>query len=291
MRQLIPPILLLLAPLFTNAQEDSSAALAFRLDLLPSHHTTLAFGDRINVRTAPTRDAQLVGQLFAGEAVTILAADSNRMTVNGWTAHWHKIAFIRDNRSLEGFVWGGLLSPVGMQSEDICFVYNVVKSQTIRKKDPASGKGYLEFKQEIEIRALRHSEVLSSVRTMLPMEPAYRTSARLFPNLGLKPFRNVLKLEFSYPGGGAAYHLCCLWDGRQLLLLPVLTSFTGAGRVQEAESYLFPEDPGGQAGQVVYQYELSQDLDLSGENDYRRMRRLMVWNGKTYLKPRLEPRP
>jgi hypothetical protein len=245
------------------------------------NHQTLVFGDKINVRTAPNKDAQILTQLLAGEAVTVLSSDTAQLTQNGWTTNWVKIAFDKNGKRQEGYAWGGVLSFKGIQVGDVLFVYGVVK----KSEDDTEGFA----KYEIEIRAVRKNQIISSVKTEIGMESAYDTQAFLFGDLGLRPYKNVLSCQFTF---GACdypqYEVPCLWDGSKLALLPTLLSVFNAGVFTHSESYLFPKSEGGISDSLLFQVEETEGSE--GEEGYSSTHQVvkMNWNGKAWEKPDLE---
>jgi len=266
------------------AQEPLQKSAHTETDNFPSNHQTLVFGDKVNVRTAPDKDAQVLTQLLAGEAVIVLSMGTEPLTQNGWTRNWAKIAFNKNGKRQEGYVWGGLLSFSAVQAGDVSFVYSVMKK--------SENDSYGAAKYEIEIRAIRNNQIISSVKTEIEMETGYYTEAYLYGNLGLEEYKNVLSFHFSYDGCGyPQYEIWLLWDSSKLEPLPVLNSSYNGDIFSESEEYIFPENETGHEGVLLYKHEYFKTVtDAEGESEYDRSERVrkMIWNGKAWEKPNLE---
>jgi Bacterial SH3 domain len=270
------------------AQEETAEFYGTPLAQLPENHRTTVFGDKINIRAQPDKNAAVLDQLGMGDPVTVLSADTSSMTQNGWSANWHKISYTKGGATKEGYAWGGVLSPVTLRAGDVSFVYNVVKSAS--KKEKSDGFEYETSVQDIEIRALQNGRILAKHTVPLTMDPGYFTNAFAYDNLGLGQCKNILKLEFNYPACGyTAYEVWFLWDGAKFNQMPVLQSFADAGAVAETETYIFPNVEGGLPDAVLYRYELLQNnTENLEEYDRSEKQRKMIWDGKSFVKPKVE---
>lgn len=278
--------LLICLPLLLAAQEEPEAPIV-RLAELPERHQTRIFGDRVNVRVKPSKDAAVLDQLLIGDPVTVLATDTSHFTLNGWSATWSKISYNKAGQRKEGYVWNGMVSPLALEKDGVAFVYNITrsKSRKVREQDYA----YEESEQEVEVRAVRDGKIISSVVASLRIDNAYETQSVLYNNLGMKGYRNVLRFYFNFPACGySSFEWWCLWDGSKLTPLPMLTSFGDAGTVYESESYVFPEIEGGLPEKLLYRYELNQGMEMEGEYDSEMHLRPMIWNGKNFVKPKVK---
>lgn len=265
-----------------SAQEPISQTESSGLAVFSANQETLVFGDKINVRSGPKKDASVLTQLLVGEAVKILAQDTATLTLNGWTANWAKIEFNKNGKQ-QGYVWGGVLSPTALRLGDVSFVYGVVRSEIENKKEE-----YAPRKHDIEIRAVKANRIISTVKTELVMESGYSTQAFLYEDLGLPNFNKALNFNFFYEACGyPSYDVWCLWDGSSLTALPTLTSVADGGVFYDSEEYIFPENKEGVAETLLYKHEHYEVTDEENELDYDKTERVrkMKWNGKTYEKP------
>lgn len=278
---------LLLAGGATFGQEPLAANEPTGLQTFSENFNTRVFGDKINVRRQPSKNAETSDQLVAGDAVTVLAADTVSMQLNGVTANWHKISYQKNGTRKEGYVWGGVLALGAFEVKDLTFVYGLVQPGEAKTEE---GDNLQAFRTEI--RAVRAGKVIATAAFDFNVEPGYYTDSRLFGSLGLKPFSNVLNIDFSYDACGyASYHFWCLWDGKQLVALPELISIADAGAFAFSESYIFPEDPEGMGGpdELLYRHDHYETIDEEGLESDRRVRvRKMLKKGNSYTKPVIE---
>ncbi|MBK8557222.1 MAG: SH3 domain-containing protein [Lewinellaceae bacterium] len=282
--KLLLPCLLLAMTL--NAQDELDEYFSATINAAQENYTTLVFGDKINVREAPNTTSKVVAQLKAGDEVKIIETDTTTATFNGWTASWCKIAFAQNGRQLEGYAWSGLLSPIPLYTPDVLFVYNVTRTKAEQVK--RDGYEYENLVNEVEIRAVRNGNIISSVHTTMQFDGGYETQAFSYGAQGVPNCERLLKFTFFYPACGyTSYDFWCIWDGKQLLPLPLLSSFADAGAIHENESYIFPENENGLPDQILYQYELDEGMIMDGTYDYYKHIRPMLWNGKKFVKPEI----
>lgn len=257
--------------------------------------TTYVFGDKINVRSAPGTDAAVAAQLSAGSEVVILERREEKTTLNGVELAWYKVQF---NGNQTGFVWGGLLSAWGKKRDgDVQFVANVLKGV---KKSPEDLTEYT-----FEVRAIRGNTILSrqsisiategSVWNRYPVEPGAR---------GLKGYKTLVQFGVGFEACGYPwYNWYLLWNGTQLVPLPLCESIADGGVFAHVESYLFPQpgpdngfgqsDPGHYQGDSAVYFciehtETEEKEEGKGgwdENSWKRVRPLR-WDGKQWIRPK-----
>jgi len=269
------------------AQEEESST--YPLGVFADNQQTLVFGSTINVRQSPAKDASVVAQLSAGDAVTVLATDAATLRLNGWTAPWVKIAFRKDGKRLEGYAWAGVFSPSSVRLGDVTIVYGITKAEIEKIENAGDGGQGSSGKYAVEIRALRGNQILSTVATTVFMDGGYYSQFTKYNNLGIKQFKNWVKLSYNFDACGyPSYEIWCAWDGAKLTMLPVLSTISDAGVFFDSESYLFPETEGGLPDVLLYQHEHGEGMIEDGASDYTKQLRTMTWNGKAYLKPKLK---
>ncbi len=275
------------APVLAQNEEEEYLA-STELASLEVGLETVVFGDKINVRSAPKKDAPTVDQLLIGHAVKILAADTARVEVNGWSAVFHQIEYEKAGAKKTGWAWGGLLSPNVQRSGDVFFVYNVLGSRKIKRKD-VDGTAYETSVFDVEFRAVRGEKVVSAQKMEVNMDFGYMTSGKITGPRGVKNCQNVLVYSLFYPACGYSnYDQYFLWDGQKLAAMPLLTSASDAGAFYETEEYIFPDDQDrNMTGELLYRYELGQGMEADGEIDGKTVVRKMVFDGKKWSKPKI----
>lgn len=270
-----------------SAQEEESAT--HPLGVFADNQKALVFGSKVNIRQSPAKDAPVLTQLTAGEAVTVLATDAATLTLNGLTAPWVKIAFQKDGKRQEGYAWAGILSPATQALGDVTLVYGVTKAAIEKMEGVKPEEQGTSGKYDVEIRALRGGQVVSTVAATIFMDGGYYSQLFKYDNLGLKQFRNWVLLRYGFDACGyPSYEIWCAWDGARLNLLPVLSTISDAGVFFDAEAYLFPETEGGLPDMLLYQHEHGEGMIEDGASDYSKKQRVMTWNGKAYVKPKLD---
>jgi hypothetical protein len=69
-----------------------------------------------NIRKDPSTKAESLIKLAAGSEVKVVADGGSAFTIAGVKANWYKVNFRKDTTIIEGFVWGGYLSDLEMES-------------------------------------------------------------------------------------------------------------------------------------------------------------------------------
>lgn len=252
--------------------------------------TAAIFGDKINVRSRPSTDAETVAQLTAGQEVVISEVSTETATLNGLTLPWYKIQW--NNGKSNGFVWGGLLSIMPPAATgDTRFVAGVLKSV---RKTPDDLPEY-----SFEIRAVRKGEVSGKVTTTIQTEGSVYLRQIEHGARDLKGYSTLMILAIGYETCGNPLHeWYVLWNGSQLSALPVCKTESDGGDFYHAEYYVFPQEgpdesrPGhyGDESQVFFsveQHEREDREDNTGWDENRSVRaRLMRWDGKQWIKPK-----
>ncbi|MEZ4917519.1 MAG: SH3 domain-containing protein [Saprospiraceae bacterium] len=274
---------MLFAQLTLPAQEWDEYSIS-EMETYQAGLKTQIFGDLCNVRNAPNAQGSIVAKLAIGTPVTILESSEESSTYNGWTARWSKIQFQQDGKTMSGYIWNGLLSPLAHQTNGVSFVYNVVKAETKKNE-----YGYDNSTHTVEVRAVRNGKVQSKAQFELQITPGSSTEMQLVDNPGLAPYQNAFRISIYFPACGYAnYTLTCLWDGNQLTALPILSGASDAGVFWEDEVFIFPNEKNGIPGKLVYQYELSQGMEEEGELDYKKSMRLVEMKDGRFIKPKLD---
>ncbi|MCC6283574.1 MAG: SH3 domain-containing protein, partial [Saprospiraceae bacterium] len=178
--------------------------------------TAAIFGDKINVRSRPSTDAETVAQLTAGQEVVISEVSTETATLNGLTLPWYKIQW--NNGKSNGFVWGGLLSIMPPAATgDTRFVAGVLKSV---RNTPDDLPEY-----SFEIRAVRNGAVSSKVSTTIQSEGSVYLRNIEQGARGLKGYTSLMILSIGYEACGYPWHeWYVLWNGSQLSALPTCQS-------------------------------------------------------------------
>lgn len=256
-------------------------AQAQNLPIFIAYHpgdTALTFGDQVNLRAAPAKDAPVAARLNAGQKLKILRQTTDTLTLGNRRECWFEVAPLGSDK--RGFVWGGLLAWAWADTAGLCFALNVAP-------------GNAEVMQGLEFRAIQRGRVLGSA---VFYEYFAGSGGRIYPPSlslgdarGLTGFQNLVALDLEIPTEvcGAGMTLCLLWDGARLLPLPALHSGLDAP-VYARAYFLFPSDTGGIPGAILHVSEEGSG-EMDDEDYYKTttVTRLKFVNGQ-YVLPEAE---
>lgn len=249
--------------------------------------TTWVFGDKINVRTQPAKDAPVAAQLVGGEQVIVLDT-AQFMLMNGLGQRWLKVGFRKNGAAQEGYVWGGLLALGSVQLGDMRVVYGATSA-----KIEEGLEGLPAF--QIEVRAFPANGQLRAFATYkLDMPGSYISQIGRITSLGLAQFPvGGVKIWFSGEACGYPnYDLYVFWDGAKLVPLPSLQSVADGGMLYHGEEYIFPYLQPGYARQpdAIFLKESHSEViheDEIQSDEWAKVRR-MLWDGKKFTKPSMK---
>lgn len=248
--------------------------------------TVLVFGDRVNVRTAPSKDASVAAQLAAGEEVIVRDTTPTFMQSNGLNQRWLRVAFSKNGARQEGYLWGGLLAHGSVQIGAARLIYGAVSAQ---KK--AGEEGLQQFL--LEVRAVVGGTLRSAAAFKIDVSGGgYYIYAESSTKLGLAKYAGAVRVQAGYEACGYTnYELYALWDGAKLTALPALESIADGGVFYHGESYLFPamlpyvEDP--DAIYLKTEHLEAGEKDENESNEWTKVRRVR-WDGKQFVKPKVQ---
>ncbi len=275
-------ILLFLSGLVTtlNAQVDCP----FRYGEFSSESEVYLFGDKVNVRAEPNTTSAIVSNKPIGSEVQVLSKSDKTFTMGGYTTNWYLVTFVENGKTLNGFVWGGLISLVTTdipRTEDSYdqLVYGIT--------------GWSNEKEFTStVRIVRDGKVLTSI----DFEPissgffdagvfGHNVCIRIDDGHGFKGIKNVIRIEFGYEACGYENgEILLLWDGTKLTYLAKASQVVEAGVFAYTYDLIFPDQPEGKANtlQVVQEYIESEyegetEKVLNHEITYKDF----SWNGIT----------
>ena len=249
--------------------------------------TTWVFGDKINVRTSPAKDAPVAAQLVGGEQVIVLDT-AQFMLMNGLDQRWLKVGFRKNGAAQEGYVWGGLLALGSVQLGDMRMVYGAASA-----KFEEGLEGLPAF--QIEVRAFpANGQLRSSATYKLDMPGSYISQIGRVPSLGLAQFPvGGVKIWFSGEACGyPSYDLYVFWDGAKLVPLPSLQSVADGGMLYHGEEYIFPylQPEYSRQPDAIFlkesHFEVIHEDEIQSD-EWAKVRR-MLWDGKKFTKPSMK---
>lgn len=235
---------------------------------------TKIFGDKVNIRTAPSKDAPVLTQLTIGHDVLVISSDTATVPLNNWPGHWHLVSFQKDGKTQQGYVHSALLSFMPTTLGPNTVLYNVVKHKSTNDITVST----------LEIRLLNEGRIVGTDTVNLFLGEYDEAYADTHDTLGLPEWPSAVNLHFGYPACGYVHHdIWLLWDGEsQFTRLPLLSSAADGGVYAESEEYIFPKMAGGVEGRLLYAYYLSQGMEEDGFFDLSRKIRPMTWDNNKF---------
>lgn len=195
---------------------------------------TLVFADNATVRAAPDRTANKIATLPIATAVTVLAHDTARLTLDGRTHCWHQISWKDGNRAPQtGWIWGGLLAAGGATIPNGVILLGCMKGKISGRRP---GFRY-------EVRVVQEGRLTTSYE--LPEVIPGESQIMRFEVTGARGLSNVDHVvHFTWAEamcGGISSEFYLLQKGNSLHALPVLTT-NGEMGIGEAQRYIFPDE-------------------------------------------------
>jgi hypothetical protein len=247
-------ILIACAMLLSKAQGQENCPYAYGEFMNESE--AYLFGDRVNVRAEPNTTSAVVSNKSIGSEVQVLSKSDKTFAMGGYTTNWYLVTFVENGKTLNGFVWGGLISlaTIGIPRSDgpaDQMVYGI--SGWSNEKEFTS-----------TVRIIRDGKLLTS----LDFEPissgffdagvfGHSVCVKIDDAHGFKGIKNIIRLSFEYAACGYENgEIMLLWDGVKLTYLAKASQVTEAGVFAYTYSLIFPDEPEGKPNtlQVIQEY-------------------------------------
>jgi len=238
------------------------------------------FSDTAFIRNTPSTQSAVLDTLLTGHDVLLLNKTNIMLLVRGFTAPWVKISYKKAGQEKSGFVWSGMLSFNPMRRGNTKFVFGF----NSRSKDKNGLNYYSGFLKVVESGKLTEKtpfkivdgESLSFIEGTV-QEPG-----------GLDSVRYVIQLFFSGEACGVdAYNYSFAWTGKKLVNMPPLVNNGDADIYMHSESYVFPNDKGGQPTILIVDIEqMEQTEKPDGKGNYlysfTGQKKFFKWNGSQF---------
>jgi hypothetical protein len=248
--------------LFTLKISSGEEISVYRYSFLENSGTYI-FGDNVRVRKDPEiKNSNAIDKLNTGDKITIIKKTDQVMVIDGYKEYWYKIAYRKNNKDLEGYVWGGLFSICYSVKGDKLFLAGIKK--------------YNDNGFTAECKLVEKGKVLSSVVFEPHYLPdginegvyEYTVSAWLEDGKALEGIGNVFRIFFNYEACG--YPRGNVWIGYgkdQLYYIGKDTSVSEAGVFHVEEKFVFPSESKSAKNLVILVND-SYDFD-ERLNDYK----------------------
>jgi len=230
--------------------------------------------DKVNLRSDPFTNSEVVKVLPIGSRLKILAMSDSTLLLNGYTHNWFEVSLLDEKNSgtgVKGFLWGGFFAENIYETEndpDVSFLYGLA---SMKKSE------YGEI-PVIQVRAILDGKEIAQVSfEAIGSLTTYR-NCELLGNKGLRNVNEIIHLNFSDDFcGGAFGDVYIFWD--KAILHHARTLRSGADApVFSDESFVFPQDEGGKPGRIIFNESAGEDGDEGTVYDYQRSTEL-IWTG------------
>lgn len=278
MKPLITVLFLCIIQFFSAQEEDYEYANGvFHFE---ENKTQKIFTDFTRIRHSPNVNAQILDSLQTNQQILILKQDETILKLGERRANWYKISYQKDDKTSEGYVWGGNLC-VGYRTKNgYDFLFGLTK--TINKKD----KEYPEIviKQNIaSIKMVEGNTLIDEVSfdTGSAESLSYGTF-NIESNHKLKNVEFTLKAMVSGEACGiASYDQYVLVKDKKMIVLPQLMNVGDADVYYHSEQFVFPNDKGGIPDAFIFKME-EMEKDEKEREKKKNASKTYLWNGDSY---------
>jgi len=272
-------VLFLLIIQFFSAQEEE-IAYANGIFNFEENKTQKIFTDWTRVRQSPKVDAQILDSLPTNQQVLIIKQDETILKLGERRANWYKVSYQKDDKTSEGYIWGGNLCVGYRNKNGYDFLFGLTK--TINKKD----KQYPEIIINQNIAAVKVIEGNTLIdEVSFDTGSAESLSYGTFTIESNHKLNNVeLTLKAMVSGeacGIASYDQYILFKNKKLVALPQLMNVGDADIYYHTEEFIFPNDKGGIPNAFIFKMEEMEKDDKDREKK-KYVSKTYLWDGNSY---------
>ncbi|WP_300603454.1 SH3 domain-containing protein [Niabella sp.] len=240
-----------LATLAMHAQSDT-------LQLFEKQQTVYALADSVNIRTAPSLNAESTDLISLGTPMKIVGISPVALNLNGVIFPWYKVSY---NNGKSGFIWGGKLALASFRSQkntDISFHYGVER---------VTDSGIV-----LQIRVAKNGTELQRLSFNGLGNPSPRLySCENRSNRGLKNVDDIIEIQGgSESCGEAGGTLTFFWSGQRLHF--VRRQFdTPDGEYFDRTYFIYPSDMEGIKDMII-------EKEVAGEVLFEEGQKVASWD-------------
>ncbi|GAA5098450.1 hypothetical protein GCM10023210_34620 [Chryseobacterium ginsengisoli] len=242
--------------------------------------TQKIFTDWTRIRQSPNVNAQIMDSLQTNQQILILKKDETILKLGERRANWYKISYQKDDKTSEGYVWGGNLCVGYRNKNGYDFLFGLTK--TINKKD----KEYPEINIQQNIASVKVVEGNTlidevSFETGSAESLSYGTF-NIESNHKLQNVELTLKATVSGEACGiASYDQYILFKDKKLVPLPQLMNVGDADVYYHTEEFVFPNDKSGIPNTFIFKME-EMEKDEKDREKKKKASKVYLWNGNSY---------
>ena len=196
------------------------------------------FADNVKFRTEPTVDSEVIELLDIGTEMQIIEEDKTTYMYEGKISNWYKVKVGEE----EGYILGALIAIQKIKSTDTCFYFQLKEFE----------KDVNDLTSILKIRHVKNGAYTESEFRLIGDD----FSLVLIDHRGLEGVRNILVVDYIAEGcGGESGVTYFLWNGNEFTHLADLSTTVDADIYYFSEKFIFPNDPNGMKGKIVYHKE------------------------------------
>ncbi|MEN4762493.1 SH3 domain-containing protein [Chryseobacterium sp. C39-AII1] len=278
MKTLFTVLFLFIVQIFSAQEEEIEYANG--IFNFQENKTQKIFTDWTRIRQFPNVNAQILDSLQTNQQVLILKQDETILKLGERRANWYKISYQKDDKTSEGYVWGGNLCVGYRNKNGYDFLFGLTK--TINKKDK-------EYPQIINAQNIAAIKVVEG-NTLID-EVSFDTGSaeslsygtfNIESNHKLQNVELTLKAMVSGEACGiASYDQYVLFKDKKLIALPQLMNVGDADVYYHSEEFVFPNDKGGIPNAFIFKMEEMEKDDKDREKK-KKASKIYLWDGNSY---------
>ena len=242
--------------------------------------TQRVFTDWARVRQAPSVNAAVLDSLHTNQKILILGQDKAVLKLGERRANWYKVSYQKEDKNLEGYIWGGNLCVGYRNKNGYDFLFGLTK--TIYKKD----KEYPDqtIAQNLaSIKAIQDNILIDEVSFDIGQGESLATGI-----FGIESNHKLQNVELTLNAGvsGEAcgiprFDQYILFANKKMIVLPQLVNVGDADIFYHSEEFVFPNDKGGVANAIIFKME-EMEKDEKGKEKIKRKSKTYLWDGSNY---------
>lgn len=220
------------------------------------------FGNNVQLRVSPNQDSNVLATLQIGASVEIIEKSNISKLVYGLESPWYKVKY----KNKVGYILGGYISQIALKQDKFEIYVGLAR------KDESLF---------VSIRATKDSSENYFENTSEFLGNHSGFTVKAFDNKGLHNISCILYLEYYPESGGAnfgGYYLFLNSNGLNKVIDLARRGDIGFG---ETEKLIFPADPNGIKGKIIYEKTVSESEDVYNDanNEYE-----LLWEKSKSLK-------
>ncbi|MBN1498560.1 MAG: SH3 domain-containing protein [Spirochaetes bacterium] len=225
------------------------------------------FGDNVRVRTSPEIGNNITATLPAGTEITVIENTGKSYALGNYEENWYKIRFSSGSKSVEGYIWGGLIAKSSAREGTYLYAAGITKHEGMQYNG--------------EVRLINKNKIISSLPIdylVFPFAESgiydYTVGAEIYGNRGISGIDAVFEITMLYEACGAENgSIFIARKGEKLIYITKTSNVSEAGCFNYSEDILFPDDKNGVKDSIVIKTtqedydEDTEEYKITGKSD------------------------